>query len=123
MPQPKFALGIDLGTSNCALAVCDLSSDDLRMVDIAQTTAPNKIEERDTLPSALYLAHENEFPGESLALPWSDHDQTEKRHHRKIRPGSRSTRSGPLGSVRKVLAFQHTGRSQVGGLAFHGGPA
>jgi len=70
MSQPKFTLGIDLGTSNCALSVCDLESDDLRMVDVVQTTAPNQSSARDTLPSAVYLAHESEFSAESFALPW-----------------------------------------------------
>ena len=28
MSQKKFTLGIDLGTSNCALSVCDLATDD-----------------------------------------------------------------------------------------------
>ena len=72
MSQAKFALGIDLGTSNCALSVCDLASDDLRMIDVTQTLAPNKFGELETLPSATYLAHESEFPAEATALPWCD---------------------------------------------------
>jgi hypothetical protein len=72
MSQAKFTLGIDLGTSNCALSVCDLASDDLRMVDITQTLAPNSYGERETLPSATYLAHESEFPGDSTTLPWCE---------------------------------------------------
>ncbi|MFT5411286.1 MAG: molecular chaperone DnaK (HSP70), partial [Verrucomicrobiales bacterium] len=72
MSDKKFTLGIDLGTSNCALSVCDLGSDDLRMVDVIQALAPNKIGPRETLPSAAYLAHESEFPAESTTLPWGD---------------------------------------------------
>ena len=62
MAGKKFTLGIDLGTSNCALSVCDLGTDDLRMIDIVQTTAPNQTAGQETLPSAVYLAHESEFP-------------------------------------------------------------
>ena len=76
MSQAKFALGIDLGTSNCALSVCDLASDDLRMVDVIQTLAPNKSGERETVPSATYLAHDSEFPAASTTLPWGDDQAT-----------------------------------------------
>lgn len=72
MSQPKFALGIDLGTSNCAMSVCDLATDDLRMVDIGQTLAPNQFGGRETLSSATYLAHPEEFPGGAAAAPWGD---------------------------------------------------
>ena len=72
MSQKKFTLGIDLGTSNCALSVCDLATDDLRMIDVVQTTAPNQSGARETLPSAAYLAHESEFPAGSIDLPWGE---------------------------------------------------
>ena len=74
--KKKFTLGIDLGTSNCALSVCDLATDDLRMVDVIQTTAPNQSGARETLPSAAYLSHESEFPSESITLPWGERNLT-----------------------------------------------
>ena len=42
------------------------------MVDVIQTTAPNQSSARETLPSAAYLAHESEFPAESITLPWGE---------------------------------------------------
>ncbi len=66
----RFSLGIDLGTTNSALALADVDGDDARVVDITQITAPNQIAEKPTLPSALYLAHPDEFPASALALPW-----------------------------------------------------
>jgi molecular chaperone DnaK (HSP70) len=63
-------LGIDLGTTNSALAV---SGDDLPAapVDITQVVGPGEIAGRPTLPSFLLLPSENEVPGAQLQLPWS----------------------------------------------------
>ncbi|MGD0104173.1 MAG: Hsp70 family protein [Rhodopila sp.] len=73
----RFSLGIDLGTSNSAIAITDLETDQTRIVDVAQIVGRNQLGERPTLASALYLPHQGEFPEGSLALPWSDADQTE----------------------------------------------
>jgi molecular chaperone DnaK (HSP70) len=40
------------------------------MLAIPQLTAPGTTEERMLLPSFLYLPHGQEFPGQSLGLPW-----------------------------------------------------
>src|SRR6516225_986992 len=68
----RFSLGIDLGTSNSAIAVADLESGQTRIVGIAQTLGPNQLGEKPTLASALYLPHREEFPQGSFPLPWSD---------------------------------------------------
>ena len=73
----KFTLGIDLGTSNSALALCDLSDGATRLVEVTQILAPGRIGERDTLPSALYLPHPSEYPAESIRLPWQSESETE----------------------------------------------
>lgn len=70
----RFSLGIDLGTSNCAVAVTDLESDETEIVEITQALRPNQIGEVSTLPSALYIPHPEEFPAEAFALPWADDD-------------------------------------------------
>ena len=67
----RFSLGIDLGTSNSAVAFEDFDSGRTAIVEITQLLGPNKIGEKPTLPSALYLPHPEEFPEESLRLPWS----------------------------------------------------
>lgn len=71
----RFSFGIDLGTSNSAVAVTDLESDETEVVEIAQALRPNQIGEMPTLPSALYIPHPDEFPAEAFALPWADDDE------------------------------------------------
>jgi hypothetical protein len=66
----RFSIGIDLGTSNSAIALCDLESDQTRIIEIAQIVGQNQLGAQPTLPSSLYLPHPEEFPG-GLALPWS----------------------------------------------------
>jgi molecular chaperone DnaK (HSP70) len=63
-------LGIDLGTTNSALAV---AADDApaRALPIAQVVAPGEVAERPTLPSFLLLPTEHEVPPAQLQLPWS----------------------------------------------------
>jgi molecular chaperone DnaK (HSP70) len=65
-------LGIDLGTTNSALAVA-LADDDSapRAQAIAQVIGPGQVAERPTLPSFLLLPSELEVPPAQLQLPWS----------------------------------------------------
>jgi len=67
----RFSLGIDLGTTNSAVAIEDLKSGRTAIVEITQLLGPNQIGEKPTLPSALYIPHPVEFPEQSLRLPWS----------------------------------------------------
>ncbi|MBV8089524.1 MAG: Hsp70 family protein [Alphaproteobacteria bacterium] len=68
----RFSLGIDLGTTNSAMALTDLESDHTEILEITQIIGPNQIGEKPTLPSALYIPHPNEFPQNAFALPWDD---------------------------------------------------
>ena len=68
--NPRFSLGIDLGTSNCAMAVADNDSDSIDVLPVTQIVAANQVGEMRTLPSALYLPHPEEFPAGSFRLPW-----------------------------------------------------
>ena len=70
----RFSLGIDLGTTNSAVAIEDFESGRTAIVEITQLLGPNKIGEKPTLPSALYIPHPVEFPEQSLRLPWSKAD-------------------------------------------------
>jgi molecular chaperone DnaK (HSP70) len=72
----RFSLGIDLGTSNSAVAADDFESDETVIVEITQILRPNQVGEQTTLPSALYIPHPDEFPAEALKLPWSDHSES-----------------------------------------------
>jgi hypothetical protein len=70
----EFIVGIDLGTTNSALAYCEKASglDRARIeVDvIPQIVNPNEVAERTLLPSFLYIPGDLDFPKGSLSLPW-----------------------------------------------------
>ena len=77
----RYVVGIDLGTTNCALAYADTSEPaaagelpPIRVFGIPQLTAPGTVEERSLLPSFLYLPRAGEVPPESLRLPWGAAD-------------------------------------------------
>ncbi len=76
MTTPRYAVGMDLGTTHCSLARVDLEGSEgetvqLTLQPIPQLTAPGSIEERSLLPSFLYLPHESEFAPSDLDLPWA----------------------------------------------------
>lgn len=69
-----FCIGIDLGTTHCALSYVDKTASDgekalQRVLDIPQLTAPASVEGQPLLPSFLYLPHENELTAADMALP------------------------------------------------------
>ena len=70
----KYSVGIDLGTSNSCVSICDLDGGYPATINIAQVLGPSVIGEKPLLPSALYLSIENEFAPGSLALPWNPDD-------------------------------------------------
>src|SRR5436305_11641449 len=55
----KFAIGIDLGTSNTALAYAG-EDDQVRVFDVPQLVAAETVQPRKLLPSHLYLASQHE---------------------------------------------------------------
>src|SRR5215831_20367113 len=69
----EYLVGIDLGTSNCAVAIVEPSSGaDAPVADFPVTqvrrlgdAGPNPL-----LPSATYIKGEHELPAEAIALPW-----------------------------------------------------
>jgi hypothetical protein len=72
----RYSIGIDLGTTNSAVSFFDLERQDPRgaeqtMLVIPQVTALGTVEPRPLLPSFLYLPNRDEFPAQSLALPWA----------------------------------------------------
>src|SRR5207244_13242755 len=67
----RYAVGIDLGTTNSALAWVDTSARRrvLHTMEIAQLVAPGDVSRRPTLPSFLYIPGEHDFPAGAAALP------------------------------------------------------
>lgn len=76
----RYAIGIDLGTTHCALSYADLHLGEGRtpaegeqlveVMSIPQLTAPGAVEEPMLLPSFCYLPHADEVSPGELTLPW-----------------------------------------------------
>jgi len=82
----RFVVGIDLGTTNCAVCFVDTrnglkDSNDpetgndnwtIDIFSIAQSVAVGQVERRETLPSFHYEPAEGELPEAAMRLPWSE---------------------------------------------------
>jgi hypothetical protein len=67
----RYAVGIDLGTSNCALAWAPAEPQGAaEVLPIPQLSSFQGLGELDILPSVLYLPLENEIRSASASLPW-----------------------------------------------------
>jgi molecular chaperone DnaK (HSP70) len=72
----RYVVGIDLGTTNCALAYADTSTSDsdqpgtITSLPIPQVVAVSDVAERPLLPSFLYLPSPKEFASGAFDLPW-----------------------------------------------------
>ena len=81
MTDPRYAIGIDLGTTHSALSYVDLQASDGEktadgVLPVPQLTAPGTVEALPLLPSFLYLPHPDELAEGELALPWSTGGET-----------------------------------------------
>jgi molecular chaperone DnaK (HSP70) len=75
MSPPDYIIGIDLGTTNCAVAfVCPARGADSPVTDFAipQLQQPGEVAALPLLPSCLYLPGEHELPPGSTRLPWGE---------------------------------------------------
>jgi hypothetical protein len=73
MSASRYVVGIDLGTTNSALAYYDTELGDaaaLTHFKVPQVVAPGVVEERPLLPSFLYLPGPGEQPAGAMKLPW-----------------------------------------------------
>ena len=72
--KPRYVVGIDLGTTNCALAWLDTAEPEetshVHLQDIPQLVTPGEVAPRTLLPSFLFVPGELDFPAGSTALPW-----------------------------------------------------
>jgi hypothetical protein len=74
----RFSIGIDLGTTNSALARADLTAGDeapIEVLGVPQLVAPGEARPLTLLPSFLYIVGEFDFPAGSLRLPWTNVDR------------------------------------------------
>jgi molecular chaperone DnaK (HSP70) len=72
MSQSRFIIGIDLGTTNSAVAYLDTHEAQSRIVSfpIPQVVGEGQVAPRPGLASNLYIAGAHDLPAGSLALPW-----------------------------------------------------
>ena len=73
MSGVSYIVGIDLGTTNCAVAFANPAQGaDAKVVDFAipQLKQPGEVAALPLLPSCLYVAGEHELPPDSTQLPW-----------------------------------------------------
>ena len=79
MPS-QYVIGIDLGTTNCALAYAPEGGELLgqsseqplvSLFEVPQLVNPGEVREEPLLPSFLYLPGSSDFPAGSIALPWA----------------------------------------------------
>lgn len=71
MSEPRFSVGIDLGTTHCALAQASADGDDApAALPLPQIVAPAEVDGRALLPSFLYFPAPSQFAKDALALPW-----------------------------------------------------
>ena len=70
----KYIVGIDLGTTNSALARCEATVGEeesrIEVYSVPQLVNPNEVADRTLLPSFIYIPGEFDFPRGSTALPW-----------------------------------------------------
>ena len=70
----KYIVGIDLGTTNSALARCEVTVGEeesrIEVYSVPQLVNPNEVADRTLLPSFIYIPGEFDFPRGSTALPW-----------------------------------------------------
>jgi molecular chaperone DnaK (HSP70) len=73
----RFVVGIDLGTTNTAVAFADAAAGGgvqpvIHPFLVPQVVSPGEVEARPNVPSFLLLPTEHEVPPEAMSLPWVD---------------------------------------------------
>ena len=81
----RFVVGIDLGTTNCAVAYADLQGEkdaksNIRLFKIPQLTGPGEVSRLSVLPSFLYLPGAYDLSAEAIQLPWPVSSAASDRH-------------------------------------------
>jgi molecular chaperone DnaK (HSP70) len=70
MSEPRYAVGIDLGTTHCAISAARLDQPVVRLLQVPQLIAPGEVAERPLLPSFTYLPAPGELSEADRTLPW-----------------------------------------------------
>lgn len=71
----RFVVGIDLGTTHCALAASQLAAPKVFLMDVPQLVAPGETADRPLFPSFMYLPAPGELSDDDRRLPWGPSPQ------------------------------------------------
>jgi hypothetical protein len=81
--EPRYIIGIDLGTTNSALSYVENRPDadpfalpKVELLGIPQLVNPSEVRDEALLPSFLYVPGATDFPAGSTALPWDPQPET-----------------------------------------------
>jgi hypothetical protein len=81
--EPRYVIGIDLGTTNSALSYVENQPDadpfalpKVELLAIPQLVNPSEVRDEDLLPSFLYVPGATDFPAGATALPWDAKPET-----------------------------------------------
>jgi len=95
----RYLIGVDLGTTNCAVSFIDTiepldrASPRIHDFAVAQLTAPGEVRSAPVLPSFLYFPTEAEVSSGLVDLPWEQHPSAivgiMARDHGALAPGRR----------------------------------
>ncbi len=122
MARSRYIIGIDLGTTNCAVAYVDTKgrerpSADVRAFEVPQLVAPGETAPRAMLPSFVYLPGRTSLPAGAARLPWRDRCRPDRRRVR-ADPGGEGPQ--PPRRERQELALPRRGRPRGRHLALGG---
>ncbi|MEM1095801.1 MAG: Hsp70 family protein [Bacteroidota bacterium] len=75
MSDPKYIVGIDLGTTHCVVAftenaVPEFDAPAIHIFNMPQVVAPGEIKSQPLLPSFLFMPGPHDVPEGALRLPW-----------------------------------------------------
>lgn len=75
--DPKYIVGIDLGTTHCVVAYTEAQAPGgeaprIRLFKIPQVISPGEVKPGELLPSFLFLPGPHDVPPGSLNLPWNE---------------------------------------------------
>ena len=116
MARSRYIVGIDLGTTNCAVAYVDTKgrerpTADVRAFEVPQLVAAGESAPRPMLPSFLYLPGPHELPAGATRLPWREESDRIVGEFARIQ-GAQGPR--PPRRQRQELALPRRGRSRGG---------
>lgn len=108
---PPTIIGIDLGTSNSALAYA--RGDGFEVLGVPQLDAPAAVGRHVTLPSALYIPHPGEISAAESRLPWQSEGVTDAIIGRYARERGTQVPERLVLSAKSWLCNQHVNRHEA----------